>query len=81
MGADSSAENIPNAPKFIFPICLPKPKPKSLEFQWKKASLGVRSPCGLVLNTYQDFYTAVCNAQWTNALLISLQLFRNKAMS
>jgi hypothetical protein len=26
MGADSSAENTSNAPKFICPICLPKPK-------------------------------------------------------
>ena len=26
MGADSSVENTPNAPKFICPICLPKPK-------------------------------------------------------
>ena len=42
MGTDSSAENTPNAPEFICPICLPKPK--SLWFQWKKASLGVRSP-------------------------------------
>ena len=25
-GADSLAENNPNAPKFICPICLPKPK-------------------------------------------------------
>ena len=43
MGADSSAEINPNVPKFICPNCLPKPK--SLGFQWKKASLGVRSPC------------------------------------
>ena len=41
MGTDSLAENTPNAPEFIFPICLPKPK--SLGFQWKQASLGVRS--------------------------------------
>ena len=41
MGADKLAENTPNAPKFICPNCLPKPK--SLEFWWKKASLGVRS--------------------------------------
>ena len=41
MGADSSAENTQNAPEFICPICLPKPK--SSEFQWKKALLGVRS--------------------------------------
>ena len=26
MGAESSAENTPYAPKFICPICLPKPK-------------------------------------------------------
>ena len=45
MGADSSAENTPNTPKFICPIFLPKPK--SLGFQWKKASLGVRSPWSL----------------------------------
>ena len=42
MGADSLAENTPNAPEFICPVCLPKPK--SLGFQWTKASLGVRSP-------------------------------------
>ena len=42
MGADSLAENTPNAPELICPIWLPKPK--SSEFQWKKASLGVRSP-------------------------------------
>ena len=42
MGFDSLAENIPNAPEFICPICLPKPK--SSGFQRKKASLGVRSP-------------------------------------
>ena len=35
-------ENTPNASEFICPICLPKPK--SSVFQWKKASLGVRSP-------------------------------------
>ena len=43
MGSDSSAENTPNAPEFICPNCLPKPK--SSGFQWKKAPLGVRSPC------------------------------------
>jgi hypothetical protein len=26
MGADSWVENAPNAPEFICPICLPKPK-------------------------------------------------------
>ena len=43
MGADSSAENTPNAQKFICPISLPQPK--SFGFQWKTASLGIRSLC------------------------------------
>ena len=43
MGADKSAEYTPNTPKFICPIFLPEPK--SFVFRWKKASLGVRSPC------------------------------------
>ena len=34
MGADSSAENTPNAPEFISPICLPKPN--SSGFQEKR---------------------------------------------
>ena len=38
MGADKSAENTPNAPKIVGPICLPKPK--SLRFLKKKLSLG-----------------------------------------
>ena len=42
LGAVSLTENTPNTPKFICPICLPKPK--SFEFQLKKVSLGVRSP-------------------------------------
>ena len=42
MGADSLAENTPNVPEFICLICLPKHK--SSGFQWKKASLSVRSP-------------------------------------
>ena len=37
-------KNTPNVPKLICPICLIKPK--SSEFQWKKVSLGVRSPWG-----------------------------------
>ena len=36
IAADKLAENTPNAPKFIGPNCLLKPK--SLGFQWKKAS-------------------------------------------
>ena len=51
MGADSSAENTPNVPKFICPICLPKPK--SLGFRWKKSSLGVRSPWA---ESWKDFH-------------------------
>ena len=47
MGAESLTENTPNAPEFICPICLPNPK--SSGFQWKKASLGVRSPCSCIL--------------------------------
>ena len=35
-------KNTPNAPEFICPNCLPKTK--SSGFQWKKTSLGVRSP-------------------------------------
>ena len=38
MGADCSAENIPNVPKFICPICLPKSK--SLGLQSKKGFIG-----------------------------------------
>ena len=36
-------KNTPNDPKFMGPICLRKPK--SLRYHWKKAPLGVRSPC------------------------------------
>ena len=44
IGADKSAENAPNDPKLIYPNCLPKPK--NLEFRWKKkASFSVRSLC------------------------------------
>ena len=43
MGADKSAKNTLNAPKFICPNCLPKAK--SLGFRWKKVSLGGRNPC------------------------------------
>ena len=42
MVADKSANNTPSAPKLICPNCLPKPK--SLGFRWKQASLCVRSP-------------------------------------
>ena len=36
------SKKTPNAPKFICPICLSKPR--KLKFQWKKTSLGVHSP-------------------------------------
>ena len=42
MGADSPAENTPNASKNFSPKCLPKPK--SWRFSKKKLFLGVRSP-------------------------------------
>ena len=42
MGADSLTQNIANAPEFICPTSLPKPKNSG--FQWKMASLGIRSP-------------------------------------
>ena len=51
MGADSLPENTPNTLEFICPICLPKPK--SSEFQWKKASLGI---CGPSVYTYKTWY-------------------------
>ena len=54
MGADKLAENTPNLPEFICPIWLPKPK--SSGFQWKKASLSVRSLCS---NTYKDLLLCI----------------------
>ena len=44
MGADKSAENTPNAPKFICPNCLPKPKSLGVS---KKSSLWVSVVRGL----------------------------------
>ena len=41
-----------NYPKFICPNCLPKPK--SLGFWWKKASLGVRSPWSQASKTRKE---------------------------
>ena len=35
ISADSSAENTPNTPEFICPICMPKPK--SSGFKWNKS--------------------------------------------
>ena len=43
LGADKSAENTLNGPKFMCPNCLPKPK--NWNFDGNKASSGVRSPC------------------------------------
>ena len=58
MGVDKLVKNTPNAPKFICPNCLPKPK--ILGFWWKKDSLGVRSPCSklmiiLLISEYFNF--------------------------
>ena len=80
MSADKLAENTPNASKFISPNCLPKPK--NLWFRWKKASLGVRSPC-LQLQYYTRgslFYSCkriiLLIYQWTSyyAIVLSLNL-------
>ena len=59
MGADKLAENTPNAPKYICPICLPKPK--SLGFL-KKAYTGC--PLSVEWEKYKDkmpivYYSAV----------------------
>ena len=56
MSADKLAENTPNAPKFICPSFLLKPK--SLEFWWKKATLGVRSPWAnpKISNTFSPIF-------------------------
>ena len=71
MGADSLAKNIPNAPKFICPICLPKPK--SLGFQWEKASLGVCSPCKIPSRPIWGICASVNNLFW----LFAPHSFRN----
>ena len=39
MGADSSAEDAENAPEYMCPICLSKPKSSGL--QWKKGFIGL----------------------------------------
>ena len=41
---DKSAKNTPNAPKLICPNFQAQAR-MSLEFWWKKASMGIRSPC------------------------------------
>ena len=63
MGADSSAENTPNAPEFICQICLSKFK--SSEFQWKKASLGVRSPWLKLLSNIINSFTGSQGLEYT----------------
>ena len=61
---------IPQMLQFIRPICLPKLK--SSGFQWKKASLGVRSLCivwlsdltlssGISISTFHYVYLALCS--------------------
>ena len=45
LNADSLAEITPNAPEFIAQfVCL---SPKFMDFNEKKASFGVRSPCSI----------------------------------
>jgi hypothetical protein len=65
MGADKSAENNPNVPKFICPICLPKPQ--KFGIFGKKLCLGVRSPW-LYLQ-----YTHFCSSESSLAKLLSQQ--------
>ena len=48
MGADTSAENTPNAPKYKYVSKL-SVQAKKFVILMKKASLGVRSPCVLPL--------------------------------
>ena len=43
MGADKSAKDTPKCPKLYLPKL--SAQAKSLGFGWKKASLGVHSPC------------------------------------
>ena len=61
MSADSLPKNTPNAPEFICPICLPKPKRSG--FQWKKASLGVRS-LWIATSTISWWNCVIYTAQW-----------------
>ena len=51
MGADSLAENTPNAPESAQFVC---PSPKVLDFNEKKASLSVRSPCNNPFRNYES---------------------------
>ena len=53
MGADKLAENTPVAPKFIRPNCLFNPK--IWDFNKKRASLCVRSPCSCALCSYLTY--------------------------
>ena len=53
MGADKSAQNNSNAPKFICPICLPQAQKFGILI--KTTSLGVRSPCYRALACTRTF--------------------------
>ena len=74
-----SAENTPNDPKFICPICLPKLK--SSGFHWKKASLGVLSPWQTLFISmkwgilHKDFKYRLANAKVQPAFYKNSQPF------
>ena len=59
MVADKSDKNTPNASKFIFPNCLPKPK--SLESRWKKASWAFVVCLGWWLISFSKGYKKLMN--------------------
>ena len=75
MCAVCSAKNLPNPPEFICPICLPKPK--SSGFQWKKASLGVRSPWKIPSFLYIETLKSVSNIGFLIKTQFVAKIFSN----
>ena len=75
MDADSMTEN---TPKIICPICLPKLK--SLEFQWKKASLGVRSPWLWVLKIRERLMQFIINVSSHFSLTFLVHFAKNELL-
>jgi hypothetical protein len=76
MGAESSAKNSPNAPEFILPICLPKPKISG--FQFKKASFDVRSPWLVGTGAWYYYYFIFLRLKNHNICLKFMIIFREK---
>ena len=78
MGADKSVKNTPNSLKCICPNWLPKPK--SLGFWWKKASLGVRGPCPKaravdINGGYHNESKMKWGKEWINKNIVKLQAY------